>query len=37
MAGMRSDRTRARAKDLLATVYPVPDDVKFHRLRELAT
>jgi|SRR6266849_5356885 hypothetical protein len=36
MAGMRSDRARARARDLLATVYPVPDDAEFHRLRELA-
>jgi hypothetical protein len=36
MAGMRSDRDRARAKDLLATVYPVPQDAEFQRLRELA-
>jgi hypothetical protein len=36
MAGMRSDRARARASDLLATVYPIPDDAEFHRLRELA-
>ena len=36
MAGMRSDRARARARDLLATIYPAPDDVEFHRLRELA-
>jgi hypothetical protein len=36
MAGMGSDRARARARDLLATVYPIPDDVEFHRLRELA-
>jgi hypothetical protein len=36
MAGMRSDRARARARDLLATVYPIPDDAEFHRLRELA-
>ena len=36
MVGMRSDRARARARDLLATVYPVPDDVEFRRLRELA-
>ena len=36
MAGMRSDRARARARNLLATVYPVPDDTEFHRLRELA-
>jgi hypothetical protein len=37
MAGMRSDRASARARDLLATVYPIPDDVEFRRLRELAT
>jgi hypothetical protein len=37
MAAMRSDRARARAKDLLATVYPIPNDVEFLRLRELAT
>jgi hypothetical protein len=36
MVGMRSDRARTRARDLLATVYPVPDDVEFQRLRELA-
>jgi hypothetical protein len=36
MVGMRSDRARARARDLLATVYPVPDDAEFQRLRELA-
>jgi len=36
MAGMRSDRARARARDLLATIYPLPDDVELHRLRELA-
>ncbi|HTF77259.1 MAG TPA: hypothetical protein VK620_23575 [Bradyrhizobium sp.] len=34
MAGIKSER--ARAKDLLATVYPVPEDVEFRRLRELA-
>jgi hypothetical protein len=33
---MRSDHARARAKDLLATVYPLPDDAEFSRLRELA-
>lgn len=37
MPGMRSDRARARARDLLATVYPPPDDVEFRRLRELAS
>jgi hypothetical protein len=36
MAGMRSDRARARARDLLAAVYPLPDDAELHRLRELA-
>jgi len=36
MVGMRSDRARGRARDLLATLYPVPDDVEFRRLRELA-
>lgn len=34
MAGVRNDRTRARARDLLATRYPVPEDVD--RLRDLA-
>jgi hypothetical protein len=37
MAGMRSDRDRERASELRATAYPVPDDVEFQRLRELAT
>jgi hypothetical protein len=36
MASMRSDRARARARDLLATVYPIPNDAEFRRLRELA-
>jgi hypothetical protein len=36
MAGMRSDRARARARHLLATIYPIPDDVQSYRLRELA-
>jgi hypothetical protein len=36
MVGMRNDRARARARDLLATVYPAPDDAEFGRLRELA-
>jgi hypothetical protein len=36
MVGMRNDRARARARDLLATVYPVPDEVESQRLRELA-
>jgi hypothetical protein len=37
MAGMRNDRARARARDVLATVYPIPDEVEFHRLHELAS
>ena len=37
MAGTRSDRASVRARDLLATVYPVPEDAEFHRLQELAT
>ena len=36
MVGMRNDRSRARARDLLATAYPVPDDFELRRLRELA-
>jgi hypothetical protein len=36
MAGIKSERARDRARDLLATVYPVPDDVEFRGLRELA-
>jgi ribosomal protein S7 len=36
MVGMRSDRARARARDLLATAYPVPRDVESERLHELA-
>ena len=36
MVGMRSDRARARARDLLETYYPVPDDAESQRLRELA-
>ena len=36
MARMRTDRARARARDLLATAYPIPDNVELHRLRELA-
>jgi hypothetical protein len=36
MAGMRSERARDRARNLLATVYPAPNDVEFGRLRELA-
>jgi hypothetical protein len=36
MVGIRSDRARARALHLLATIYPIPDDAEFYRLRELA-
>ena len=36
MAGMRSDRARAHARNLLATIYPVPDDPELYRLRQLA-
>ncbi len=36
MAGMRSDRARARARDLLATLYPIPEDEESRHLRELA-
>ena len=36
MGGMRSEHARDRARNLLATVYPVPHDVEFQRLRELA-
>jgi hypothetical protein len=36
MVGVRNDRARARARDLLATVYPVPDDAESRRLRQLA-
>ena len=36
MVGMRSDRVRARARDLLETAYPVPENTEAQRLRELA-
>ena len=36
MVGMGNDRARARARNLLATVYPLPEDPEIHRLRELA-
>ena len=36
MVGTRSNHARARAQNLLATIYPLPDDAEFHRLRELA-
>jgi hypothetical protein len=36
MAGLRSERARDRARDLLATVYPIPEAAEVRRLRELA-
>jgi hypothetical protein len=36
MAGTRSDRARARARHLLATVYRIPADAESNCLRELA-
>jgi hypothetical protein len=36
MVGMRSDRARESARNLLATVYPIPDDAEHYRLRDLA-
>jgi hypothetical protein len=36
MASIRSDRARARARDVLETEYPVPDEPEINRLRELA-
>jgi hypothetical protein len=36
MAGIKSERARDRARDLVATAYPVPEAVEFRRLRELA-
>jgi hypothetical protein len=36
MVRMRSDRARDRARDLLATYYPVPDNAESQRLRELS-
>ena len=36
MATLRRDRARERARDLLATEYPVPDEPEVDRLRELA-
>jgi hypothetical protein len=37
MAALRNERVRARARNLLATVYPIPEDAEFRGLRELAT
>ena len=36
MAGLRSERARDRSRDLLATVYPIPEDAEVRRLRQLA-
>jgi hypothetical protein len=36
MARTRSDRALVRARDLLETFYPAPDDAEFQRLQELA-
>jgi hypothetical protein len=36
MGGLRNERARDRARDLLATVYPIPEDAEVRRLRELA-
>jgi hypothetical protein len=36
MAALRSERAHARARNLLATVYPIPHDADFRGLRELA-
>lgn len=36
MTGMRREGARGHARDLLATVYPLPDHDKVRRLRELA-
>jgi len=37
MDSSRSDRARARARDLLAQSAPLPDDLEMQRLRELST
>jgi hypothetical protein len=36
MVGMRNDRVRARARDLLATAYAIPENAEVDRLRDLA-
>jgi hypothetical protein len=36
MAALRSERARARARNMLATIYPIPDEAEFRGLRELA-
>jgi hypothetical protein len=37
MGGLRRDRARERARDLLATYFPAPDDMESLPLRALAT
>jgi hypothetical protein len=37
MDGSRSERARARARNLLAQIAPLPDDTEVQRLRELST
>ena len=36
MPGLRSERARDHARDLLAKVYPIPEDAEVRRLRQLA-
>lgn len=36
MAGPRSERARDRARDLPATIHPIPEDAEVRRLRQLA-
>ncbi len=36
MDSSRNERARARARDLLAQIAPLPDDVELQRLRELS-
>ncbi|WP_234681928.1 hypothetical protein [Bradyrhizobium monzae] len=36
MDGSRSERARARARNLLAQIAPLPDDSEVQRLRELS-
>jgi hypothetical protein len=36
MAGLRSERARDRARDLLATIYRIPEDAEVRSQRQLA-
>ena len=36
MDGSRTDRARARARDLLAQIAPLPDDLEVQRLRSVS-